>query len=357
MRIALVSLYTLHTRDTFVTRRLARLAGLLAKRDHDVHVLCGRWWDGSHPTFEQDDITYRAVDGDFSSRLFVSKLPFALRRTDPDVVHVPNSPVSHARAAKAACRLLRTPLVVDWWADQIGESDSDYRKLARSANALVVPSETVKTIVRGHGAADSDIRKIPPSIDFSLVEATDPDDRVDYVYSRRLDEDANVETFLLALAELRTREWQAAVIGDGIALDDAKRTARDLRIQDRVAFRGTLPEANRVAIFKGARVFAQTASHEPFATELLWALACGCVGIAEYQADSAAHELIERKSRLANTQGSLVSTPQELAEEIIKAESMTHQTVNSNYSVYDHEPVIDQYLDCYEMVVDDYGFF
>ena len=357
MRIALVSLYTLHTRDSFVTRRLARLAGLLAERDHDVHVLCGRWWDGAHPTFEQDGITYRAVDGDFSSRLFISKLPFALRRTDPDVVHVPNSPVSHARAAKAACRLLRVPLVVDWWADRVGESDSDYRKLAKSANAIIVPSETVKTIVRGHGAADGDIREIPPSIDFSLVEDTEPDDRVDYVYSRRLDEDANVETFLLALAELRTREWQAAVIGEGPAMADAKRTARDLRILDRVAFMGTLPEAERVAVFKRAQVFAQTASHEPFATELLWALACGCVGIAEYQTDSAAHELIERKSRLPDTRGSLVSTPQELAEEIIAAESMAYQTVNANYHIYDHEPVIDQYLDCYETAVDDYGFF
>ena len=357
MRIALVSLYTLHTRDTFVTRRLARLAGLLAERDHDVHVLCGRWWDGSHPTFEQDGITYRAVDGDFSSRLFVSKLPFALRRTDPDVVHVPNSPVGHARSAKAACRLLRTPLVVDWWADQLGESDSDYRKLVNSANAVVVPSETVKTVVRAHGGTDDDIYEIPPSIDFSLVEETEPDDRVDYVYSRRLDEDANVETFLLALAELRTREWRAAVIGEGPALEDAKRTARDLRIRDQVAFVGTLPEAERAAVFKGAQVFAQTASHEPFATELLWALACGCVGIAEYHVDSAAHELIERKSRLPDTRGRMVSTPQELAEEIIVAESMAHQTINPNYDVYDHEPIVDQYLDCYDTVVDDYGLF
>ncbi len=357
MRIALVSLYTLHTRDTFVTRRLARLAGLLAERDHEVHVLCGRWWDGSHPTFEQDGITYRAVDGDFSSRLFVSKLPFALRRTGPDVVHVPNSPVGHARAAKAACRLLRVPVVVDWWADQVGESDAEYRKLLKGANAIVVPSETVKTAVRKHGGTDSDIRKIPPSIDFSLVESVEPDDRIDYVYSRRLDADANVETFLLALAELRTRQWQAAVIGDGPALEDAKRTAKDLRIHEQVAFVGNLPEAERVATFKGAQVFAQTASHEPFATELLWALACGCVGISEYQHDSAAHELIERKSRLPNTRGSLVSTPQELAEAIIAAESMAHQTVNSNYSVYDHEPVVDQYLECYEAVIDDYGLF
>jgi glycosyltransferase involved in cell wall biosynthesis len=357
MRVAFVSMYTLHTRDTYVTRRLARLAGLLSEHGHDVHVLCGRWWDGSQPTFEQDGITYRAVDGDFSSRLFVSKLPFALRRTGPDVVAVPNSPVGHAKAAKTACRILRVPLVVDWWADQVGESDADYRKLARSADALVAPSETVKTVIRGHDAPEDAISVIPPSIDFDLVESAAVDDRIDYVYSRRLDEHANVETFLLALAELRTREWRAAVIGSGPALDDAKRTAKDLRIRDRVAFLGELPEAERVPIFKGAQVFAQTATQEPFATELLWGLACGCVGIAEYQVDSAAHELIEHKSRLPGTRGSMVSTPQELADEIVAAEEMDHQTVNPNYEQYDHDAVIEQYVDCYEQVVDDYGFF
>ena len=357
MRVAFVSMYTLHTRDTYVTRRLARLAGLLADGGHDVHVLCGRWWDGPHPTFEQDDITYRAVDGDFSSRLFVSKLPFALRRTGPDVVAVPNSPVGHAKAAKTACRILRVPLVVDWWADQVGESNADYRSLARSADALVAPSETVKTVIRSHDAQEDAISVIPPSIDFELVDSAEVDDRIDYVYSRRLDDDANVETFLLALAELRTREWRAAVIGSGPALEDAKRTAKDLRIRDRIAFLGELPEAERVPIFKGAQVFAQTATQEPFATELLWGLACGCVGIAEYQVDSAAHELIEHKSRLPGTRGSMVSTPQELADEIVAAEAMDHQTVNPNYEQYDHEAVIEQYVDCYEQAVDDYGFF
>jgi uncharacterized membrane protein len=52
-----------------------------------------------------------------------------------------------------------------------------------------------------------------------------------------------------------------------------------------------------------------------------------------------------------------VSTPQELADEIIAAEKMDHQTVNPNYEQYDHDPVIDQYIGCYEAAIDDYGFF
>ncbi|MFW6321302.1 MAG: glycosyltransferase, partial [Halohasta sp.] len=195
------------------------------------------------------------------------------------------------------------------------------------------------------------------SIDFSLVESATPDDRFDYVYSRRLDTEANVETFLLALAELRTHEWRAAVIGSGPAREDAENTASELRIDDRVDFLGELREDERIPIFKGAHVFAQTASHEPFATELLWGLACGCVGIAEYQADSAAHELVERKSRLPETRGSLVSTPQEFADEIVAAERLDHRTVNSHYERYDHDHIIDRYVECYENAIDDYGFF
>jgi len=357
MRVAFVSMYTHHTRDTAVTRRFHRLAKLLVERDHEVTVLCGRWWDGSHPTFEQDDIEYRAVDGDFSSRLFISKLPFSVRRAAPDVVHVPNSPPAHARTAKATCRLLRVPLIVEWWADESTDSAADYRKVARGADRVIAPSQTVKTAVREHGAADDAIDVIPESIDFSLVESAPTEDRIDLVYNRQLDENANVETFLLALAELRDRDWRAAVIGDGPAVADAQQTARDLRIRDRIAFVGDIPDAERVSILKGAHVFAQTAEVEPFATNLLWALACGCVGISEYQIDSAAHELVEGKSRLEGTRGSLVSTPQELADEIIAAGKLEHRTVDPAYEVYDHSVIVTQYLDCYREAIDSRGLF
>jgi glycosyltransferase involved in cell wall biosynthesis len=160
-----------------------------------------------------------------------------------------------------------------------------------------------------------------------------------------------VESFLLALAELRTQTWRAAVIGDGPLRGTAEQTAADLRIDDRVAFLGDLPPEEFVPVLKGARVFAQTAEHEPFATELLWALACGCTGLVEYQAGSSAHELVA-----GDRPGRRVTSPQELAAAISAAADEPHRTLSEAYESYDHDAVLDRYLEVYREAIDERGF-
>ena len=356
MRVTLVSMDTHHRRDTPQTRRRYRFAKRLVARGHAVTICCRRWWDGDHPAFEQDGIEYRAVVGEHAKR-FGSKLPFALRKTDPDVVQAPNTPVAHGRAAARACRLLRVPLVVRWWTPAPPGSDAAARKLAKRADRVIVPSGLVETAVREYGTAAADITTIPEGIDFTLIEETAPADRFDLVTSGTLDGDTDVETFLLALAERRGHDWQAAVIGDGPTRETAIRTAEDLRIDDRVTFFDALSDRERVAILKGAHVFTQTDTVAPFATELLWALACGCVGIAQYHVDSAAHELVEEKSRLPDTRGQLVSSPQELATAIDAAGEYERRTIDEAYARYDHDTVLSQYVGCYRQAIEDYGLF
>mgnify|MGYP006273414749 CR=1 FL=1 len=351
MRVAFVAMVTAYHEETPATLRTRRIARQLAARGHDVTVLCSRWWDGEIRAFEHEDVEYRAVTDEPTAKAFASKLPLALKRCSPEVVHAVVTPPSAVVAAKTTARLLRVPVVVDWWGESAG-SPANYRRAATKADAVVTPSETVRTQVREYGAAADDVRVVPESVDLSLVRETPVDDRADVVYARELDEAANVEGFLLALAELRGKDWQAAVVGDGPERERAERTARDLRIDDRVAFLGHLPVEERVSVMKGAHVFAQTATREAFPTNLLWALAAGCVGIVEYQAGSSAHELVEGRPR-----GTLVTNPQELAVEIVAAGELPHQTFDESFAAFDHREVLEQYLDCYRDVVDDYGFF
>jgi glycosyltransferase involved in cell wall biosynthesis len=352
MRVAFVSMVTPQLRDTRAGRRTRRTAERLAARGHDVTVLCSQWWDGYLAEFEQNGVVYRGVTEGPAPGSFASKVPFALRKVGPDVVQAANSPPGAVRAAKLAGRVLRAPLVVDWWCDRPEDDADGYPKAARAADRVVTPSRTVQTDVREHGAAEDAVEVIPESVDFDLVRAAPVEERADVVYARDLDEDANVEEFLLALAELRGRSWRAAVVGDGPARAEAEAIAADLRIDDRVEFLGALPAEERVPVLKGAHVFAQTATREPFATDLLWALACGCVGIVEYQADSAAHELVEGAER-----GSLVTDPPELADEIEAAAGLEHLTVDETFADYDHDAVLERYLSCYRAVIDERGLF
>ena len=342
MRVAFVSLFVPGHGETPARTRTRRVARGLADRGHDVTWLCARWWGGDHDTFEEDKITYRSVTVEPSPSAFAARLPLALRRVAPDVVHAVNTPPTPGLGATVAGTLSRTPVVVDWWSDHPADSRRRYRLLARSADAVTTPSRTTKTQVREYGAAGADVRVLPESIDFDLVADADIDDRFDAVYSRRLDRHANAETFLLGLAELRRRDWTAAVVGDGPERARIESMASDLRIDDRVKFLGALPLRERVALCKGTHVGVATATGETFATELLWALACGCVALVEYQADSSAHELVEGRKR-----GRLVTSPAELADEFVAVDDLERRSLDRDFASYDHEAVLDRYVDAY----------
>ncbi|MFA9517697.1 glycosyltransferase family 4 protein [Halopenitus sp. H-Gu1] len=350
MRVAFVSLFTPHHGATPARSRAHRIARQLSDRGHDIRWLCAQWWGGDHDIFEEDGISYRRVVADPIPARFAARLPAALRRAGPDIVHAVNSPPGGAGAAAATRLVHRAPVLVDWWSDHPADSTFAYRWIARRADGIVVPSEAARTRIQEYGAPSDVVETIPESIDFGLIESASVDDRFDVVYSRRLDRDSNVESFLLGLAEVRDREWRAAVIGEGPERHAAERTASDLRIDDRVSFLGATPIDERVSIFKGAHVAVQTATRETFASDLLWALACGCVGLVEYQADSSAHELAEARER-----GRLVTSPRELADAFLEAGSAPSRTVDERFERYDHRPILERYLERYRSLLDARG--
>ena len=345
MHVAFVSMETAHHRDRRGLERAHRTARLLAERGHDVTYLCAQWWGGDAvPTFEHEGIEYRRVTREPAAGAFAAKLPAALWRAGADVIHAVESVPRHVAVAEKAGTMLRTPVLVDWFGDGASEPGSE-RRAAAGADLVTTPSELVRTRVRECGADDGSVRIIPESIDVEMIGEAPVDDRFDVVYARRLDEHANVGTLLLALAERRQRDWSAAIVGDGPEREAVEQAARDLRIDDRITFTGALPERERVSIYKGAHVFAQTASVEPFATELLRALACGCLSVVEYQANSSAHELVEGVDR-----GRRVTSPEGMADAITEARNVPHREYDDSFDAYDHGSVLETYLDCYKEI-------
>jgi glycosyltransferase involved in cell wall biosynthesis len=184
---------------------------------------------------------------------------------------------------------------------------------------------------------------IPTGVDLDRIRAVEPEERGEVIYSRTLDGDADLESLLLALAEFRTRDWDAVVIGDGPERERYERQARDLRIDDRVAFVGEQPLERRLALLRGGHVYVHTARRTPFAADLARALACGCVGIAAYRIASAAHELVERRSR-----GLLVTDDGELVECLAAAADLEHRDHDDSVEDLGTEAVRRRYLGLYE---------
>lgn len=342
MRVAFVSIRTPDDEETGCSRRLRRSARLLANRGHEVTVFCAQWWDGEDPERILEDVRYHAVTTDSTATWsFSSVLPALIVAYDPDVVHAAYAPPQQVLGAKLGATVSGVPLVVDWYGDEAVDGQTA-DLAARAPDVVVTPSRLVSTAVLERGADENAIQVVPESIDMTLVRnaSTEPD--VDVVYARDLDEDANLESVLLALAELRERDWRCVVIGDGPERDRYERQAADLRIDDRVEFAGELPLEERLAHYRSAHVFVQTARRECFARELLWALACGCVGVVEYQARSSAHELIEHHDRGVRT-----TSKRELTDAIVSATSMEEKDVEETVSEYDHEAILQDLVDCY----------
>jgi len=352
MRVAFVSMRTARHRDTDGNRRLERLARSLADRGHDVTVFCAAWWDDPADRREVDGLTYRAVTVSPARASFAARLPIVLARYRPDVIHARLYPLAGVFAASAGGTLARAPLVIDYYGDE-GLSESRLlRQAFREAATVITPSELVRTRVREQGIPDERTTVIPDAIDFSLVSETVPAEETDVAFAHRLDDSANVESLLLALAELRNRDWSATIIGDGPQRADYERQAADLRIDDRITFAGECSRTERLAIYRGAHTFVQTAYREHFARELLWALAAGCVGIVEYQAESSAHELIENHPRSFH-----VTDPQELADAIVSAGDIERRTIDDAFESYDNDAVLESYLDLYSRMQESHGLF
>lgn len=359
MRVAFVTAVTTHHRDTDRTRRIEDHARTLQAQGHEVVVVCARWWEGDHPLFEADGLTYRGVASDPSAREFTTGVPTAVDNFEPDVVHAVGDVPAHLLAARAGATLARAPLVADWWTvpDPTGSGVSGFvdRRtfdLARHAPAVhVVPSRLVRTDLRAAGVPADDIRVVPTGVEWDLVQSVNPVERGDVAYSRTLDADANLESLLLALAEFRERDWRAVVLGDGPERENYETQVRDLRIDDRVTFAGARPVEERIASFKAAHVYVHTAHRAMFPTDLLRALACGCVGVVAYHEDSAAHELVEQYGR-----GFLATGDEEIVDALGDAGTMARRETEDAFAEYDRESVCDTYLELYDEVRAAHGF-
>ncbi|ELY47573.1 glycosyltransferase family 4 protein [Natronorubrum sulfidifaciens] len=351
MRLAFVSFETVFHRDSETNHRFQTVLELLAAHGHDVHCYCAKFWADDASTLEREGITYHAVvTGLEASKSFLARLPFVLAASNSDIVHVNAHSPAVVLAASVGATLARVPMLTEWDGDGGIDDDRWTRLAAKRGARILTPSALVATWLRERGADGDRVETVPNPIDLERIQDVPPGEQVDVIYARRLDEGANLESLLLALAELRGRDWRTTVIGDGPERAMYERLASDLRIDDRVSFVGDCSLEERIAAYRGAHVFAQTAEHCVFPTEMLWALASGCVGIVEYHVDSSAHELVEGWDR-----GFRTTSEAELADAILSAGDLEHCTFDDRFADYDRSAVAEAYLEQYRTLEEAYG--
>jgi glycosyltransferase involved in cell wall biosynthesis len=341
MRIAFASLRTSRHADGPGTRRFERVARTLSKLGHEVTLFCGQFWNDYTDEWVEDGLRYRGVTLGTAPASFATRLPALLARYGPDVVHVRQGSSRGVLAALSGARLARVPLVAEY----VREAPAGGRLAglaARAPDHVVTPSDLVWADARESGTDPERLSVVPQSVDYDLLESVEPAEDVDIVCTHRLDDSANLEDVLLALAELRWRDWRAVVVGEGPRRAAYEQTAEELRIGDKVEFVGELDLKRRIALYRGAHVFVHTATEERFATELLRALACGCVGVVEYQEHSSAPELVKSDPR-----GIRISEPWDLGAAIAGAADHDRLDLDERWRSHENAAIAERYLDTY----------
>lgn len=345
MRVAVVAFETTHRTDRQGVARAESLARALTRRGHDVTVFCTEWWYGPDAGSWRvdDDLRYRRIDIAPALGSSLARLPTLLAGFRPDVVHATPAPPAMLLAAKVGATLARAPLVCDWYGDEPIDDGRIADAARQVPTRLLTPSRYVRARLAAHDVDEERVTVLPEFIDFEMIRSVEPaPDAPDVVAGRQLDAAANLESLFLGLAEFREDDWTAAIVGDGPARAEFEQAAADLRIDDRVEFVGDVPRAERIRLYRGAQTFVHTATREQFATELLWALACGCVGVVEYQSESAAHELVEGYER-----GFRATTSEEIADAVVEARSYGWRTVDESMTSFDREQVVGRLLSTY----------
>lgn len=340
MRLGVVSSHTIHRDDSTGARRIHRTAEELAARGHDVTIFCTQWWEGYDLTMKRNGLTFRGVTTAPAPASFATRLPFILGRARPDAVYARPVPPGSVLASAAGARLARAPLVVDWYGDEDYRDGPVARRALAAPDCTVAPSELVLSRLRDAGL-DGRTDVVPEPIDFDLVGSTSPAGDADVITAGPLGRDANLESLLLALADLED-PLDTTIIGDGPRRSDYEDQASALGL-DTVDFVGEISRVERVARYRSARVFVHTAPWAPFATELLWGLACGCVGVVEYQADSAAHELVRGTDR-----GLLATDDEAVTDALGEAMTYPEQDIDESFADYDYGTVLDRYLELFD---------
>ncbi len=322
-----------------VERRIREVAARLAARGHEVHVYGMKFWDGPDAV-EAGGVTLHGVcpatplyAGGRRSvaqaiRVGRSVLRPLLREGRFDVIDCQAFPYFPCFAAKAASVMTGSPLVITWaevwdgyWYEYLGRRGWFGRLIERSAARLTdraiatspLTARALADLGMGHR-----IEVSPCGVDLREVDAAGPaDEGSDVVFAGRLIREKHVDVLLRALALLRERipDLRAVVVGDGPERPALERLARDLGLEDAVAFTGFLPDHEHViAAMKASRVFALPSTREGFGIAALEAMACGLPVVTADHPRNAVRDLVSDRTGLLCR-----LTPEDLAEAIAAA--------------------------------------
>jgi glycosyltransferase involved in cell wall biosynthesis len=272
---------------------LHEIFGRLARRGHDVTLLCGGW-AGSAPTARIDDMDVRRVGtrATFAALAYpYYKRALARQRWDvllEDINKMPLlTPLWGGNVGRFAALVphlfgstafvaLPAPLAAAVWLSErpLGPV---YRRVPFEAI-----SESTRDDLADRGIPRENVAVIYPGIDTvnytPLPASRDP--RPVFAYLGRLKKYKGVDIVIRAFARMQNREAELLIAGAGDYRDELERLARSLDLADRVRFLGRISEPEKLALLRRAWALVFASPKEGWGITNLEAAACATPVVA-----------------------------------------------------------------------------
>lgn len=298
--------------DTFApdingaARFAERIAGGLARRGHEVHVIAPAFDNNPGSRYEVHDGGRMMLHRLKSHRVPTHKTqrfvyPFGLTRkikkilkeVNPVAVHVNSHLIIGRYSAKAAralgLRLIATnhimpenlikysliPKFLHGLAMKIAWADAG--RVLRGMDKVTTPTRKAAELLE-NAAHVKDVLAISCGIEasrFANKTQTSNENPV-FLFLGRLDDEKRIPTLLKAVALLKDfPKVRVELVGDGGERENLKRLARDLGIQDRVAFLGHIKDKDLPAAYERCTAFVMPSIAELQSIATMEAMASG----------------------------------------------------------------------------------
>lgn len=197
------------------------------------------------------------------------------------------------------CQKLNLPLVVHFHGydafrtDVLSSYGKRYAELFQLAKAIIVVSNDMKLQLLNLQCPLNKLYVLPYGVDVDFFKPNPAKQKkYDFVYCGRLVEKKSPLKIIECFSEISTtkQDTNLVMIGDGELLDDCKRLAGRLRLEEKILFTGALKPDDVLSIYQQSKIFlnhsVKAASNDSEGTPLtiLEAMASGLVVLASNHA-------------------------------------------------------------------------
>jgi len=298
-------------------KRLYELTTRLAKKGHDIHIYCMKWWQGPGDKTE-NGIKLHAISKyhmlySGEKRSILQALAFGLAclkliKKEFDILDVDHMPYFPLFSTKIVCFLKRKKMMATWnevwgkeyWREYLGFTGIIGYMLERLT--VFMPHEIISISGYTTNKLENDlgvkkkIHTVPIGIDFERIQKVNTcANESDIIFAGRLIKHKNIDLLVDSIRLIKQKRpgIRCLIIGDGPERRDLEALVKKLDLGKNIFFLGFLDNHDLVcALMKSSKVFFLPSTREGFGTVVIEANACGIPVVVIDHKDNAAKDLI-----------------------------------------------------------------